>query len=256
MLDYGDYFLINGDNSMRDKICLALDVDNITSVRELVHRTRDYIGMYKVGMELFTALGPSAVEEILGYDTKVFLDLKYHDIPTTVKKAAIAATRMNVCMFNIHTLGGSEMIKMTTDAVAEEAVRLGIEKPFVLGVTLLTSTSSQILQRDLLVNESIRDYVKHLAIIGRQCGLDCVVSSPLELKDIKRELGSDFICVTPGIRPEWAVANDQVRFTTPIEAINDGADYIVIGRPIADAGDPAKAAEMILTELNQYFLGK
>lgn len=238
---------------MKNKICLALDVDNITSVRTLVSETRDFVGIYKVGLELFTALGPSVVEEILGYDCKVFLDLKYHDIPTTVKKAAIAATRMGVSILNVHALGGIDMMRETANAVDIEAKYLGIERPKVLAVTVLTSVDKHVLDNELLVQESLKSYVNHLAMLVKIAGLDGVVCSPLETAAIKSDLGSDFICLTPGIRPTWSVANDQKRFTTPIEALQAGSDYIVVGRPITKAFYPAKAAQQLLEEVEQHF---
>lgn len=237
---------------MKNKICLALDVDNITSVRSLVHETKAFVGIYKVGLELFTSLGPSVVEEILGYDCEVFLDLKYHDIPTTVKKAAIAATRMGVSMFNVHALGGPEMMRMTAEAVTAEAAYLGIEKPKILGVTVLTSTDQTSLNRDLLVQEVIDNFVMHLTGMAKESGLDGVVCSPLELSVIKSRF-PELICVTPGVRPNWANANDQKRITTPEEAIASGSDYIVIGRPITVANSPGQAACRILKDIEQYF---
>lgn len=235
--------------SFKDRICLALDVDSTEKAMSLVDATKDSVGMYKVGMQLYTKEGPDIIRRLKERDLKVFLDLKFHDIPTTVANAAIEATRLGVDIFNIHALGGSGMMKKTIEDVREESVRLGIQRPKVIAVTLLTSINQDTLGQDLLVNVPIRSYIRYLALGAYLCDLDGIVCSPLELKMIQEAIHEDFIYITPGIRPAGSAINDQQRITTPQEAINNGATYIVIGRPITHAQDPESAAANILHEL-------
>jgi orotidine-5'-phosphate decarboxylase len=233
----------------KDRICLALDVDNIKKARELVEELHDYVGVFKVGKELFTAIGPKIVKEINNSGGKVFLDLKFHDIPNTVAKAGEAATELGVYMFNVHASGGSEMMKAVADAVKNKAAAAGKEKPIVLGVTVLTSINQDVLNNQLNVPGDVQKQVVHLALLAQKAGLDGVICSPQEIKAIRDACGENFVIVTPGIRPAWSESNDQKRITTPRDAIEAGANYMVIGRPITKADNRIEAAKKILEEI-------
>lgn len=237
--------------NIKERICLALDVDKSIEALEIVKELKYYCGYFKVGSQLFTREGPSIVEKIISFGTKVFLDLKYYDIPNTVKNAAAVAVRLNVSIFNIHAIGGSEMMSETADLVKEESLKIGIQRPLIFGVTVLTSIKSQTLTDELKINLSLNDYVVHLSKLAQKSGLDGVVASPLEIDIIRQACGPDFKILTPGVRPSWAVeVHDQKRVMTPKEAIDRGADYIVLGRPIIKAPDPKKAAKKLIKELS------
>ncbi len=235
--------------AIKDKLCLALDVSEIEEVKRIVGQLADYVGIFKVGKRLYTSKGPQVIEIIKDLDVKVFLDLKYHDIPNTVAEAGEEAVKLGVFMFNLHISGGSVMMKETVTAVNEMAERLKIDPPLVLGVTVLTSTDQEMMNIEMRVPGSIEDQVVHLAKLAQKAGLDGVVASPQEIKIIRDNCESDFKIVTPGVRPSWAAADDQKRIMTPRDAIEAGADYIVVGRPILKAEDPAGAAKRILSEI-------
>jgi orotidine-5'-phosphate decarboxylase len=201
-------------------------------------------------MEIFTAEGPRLLEEIAGQRKKLFLDLKYHDIPNTVAGAVRSAAKHGVHMLTLHTSGGREMLAKAAEAAAQEAARSGKSRAYLLGVTVLTSFKESEL-KDIGVPASVTEQVLRLASLAREAGLDGVVCSPQEIEIIKKELGKDFLVVTPGIRPDWAAAQDQKRIMTPAEALKKGADYIVIGRPITGAPSPHKAFLKIVEELEQ-----
>lgn len=232
------------------KLIVALDVKDLKRAKELVDNLYPTVKIFKIGSQLFTAYGPRAVELVQRKGARVFLDLKFHDIPNTVAKAAVSATDLGVFMFTVHCLGGFQMMRLVKEASYEETKKLGIQKPLVLGVTLLTSID----QRDLIslgINRRIKDQVLCLAKLAKKAGLDGVIASPQEIRLIRKTLGSSFIIVTPGIRPFWAKTYDQRRTLKPKEAIDAGADYIVIGRPIIEAKVPLRAAEKIIEEINQ-----
>ncbi|MBW2977719.1 orotidine-5'-phosphate decarboxylase [Candidatus Woesearchaeota archaeon] len=233
----------------KDKICLALDVDSAEKARALVKELHDYVGVFKIN-SLFNEAGPKIVKEIVDNGGKVFLDLKYHDIPNTVANYAKAATKMGVFMFNIHATGGLEMMKAAAEAVKETAESLDIKKPIVLGVTVLTSIDQDALNSELNVSGEVEAQVIHLALLAKKAGLDGVVCSPKEIKAIREACGNDFVIVTPGIRPAWSATDDQKRITTPKDAVEAGADYLVIGRPIRNADDKVEAAKKILEEIS------
>jgi len=235
---------------MKEKICLALDVDTFQEAERLSKRLHKWIGTFKIGSQLFTSEGRKVVEAIQKTGANVFLDLKYHDIPNTVVNSAKVATKMGVYMFDVHSLGGFNMMKAVTEQVREEAEKNNLRKPFILAITVLTSMSEEDLKSDLLVNVSLTDYITHLASRAQRAGLDGVVCSPKEIKLIRKACGDDFVIVTPGIRPSWSVTkDDQKRITTPKEAIKNGANYIVVGRPILKADDPERAAAKLLEEI-------
>ena len=235
-------------HELKDKLIIALDVDTEKEALALVRLLKTDVGIFKVGSELFTSCGPSIVEKVKKEGRGVFLDLKFHDIPNTVKKSAIAATRLGVSIFNVHSLGGYDMMKLVSEAVRDEAARLKIEKPKVIAVTILTSMDTESLKR-IGVRGSAEDAVLRLARLAKEAGLEGVVASAAEIRRIRETIGKDFIIVTPGVRPTWASKNDQKRVTTPSDAVKDGADYIVVGRPIIEAEDPCAAARKILEEI-------
>ena len=228
----------------QDKIIVALDVPTLEKADQLLKNISGKISYFKIGKELFTAVGPEAVRLLKSHGCKVFLDLKYHDIPNTVAGAVRSAMELGVDMLNFHTSGGLEMMKAAVRAVEKSA-----NPPLLLAVTILTSLDDQALKSELRIEHTADEQVLHLAKLASQAGVDGVVASPREIRKIREALGSDFIIVTPGIRPEWARTYDQKRSLTPRQALAAGADYIVIGRPITAAADPLAAAEKIIAEL-------
>ena len=234
-----------------NKLIVALDVDDADEAIGLFESLRDFVGMFKVGMQLFTAAGPEIVRQIVSRGGRVFLDLKYHDIPNTVAMAAIEATRLGVSLFNIHASGGHEMMKRTANAVAEVATRENLAKPKVLAVTLLTSIDQETLNQ-IGIDDVPKIAVGRLAKLARESGLNGVVASAQEIEIIRESVSQpDFLIVTPGIRSATDAAQDQRRTMTVVEAIRAGADYLVIGRPILEAADPVRAAQDFVHEIDE-----
>ncbi len=236
---------------MKEKICAALDVDSMDEAVRLVDMLSPYVGVFKVGAHLFaTGEGKRIIDCINARNSKIFLDLKYHDIPNTVANTAKVACGLGVYMFNVHATGGAAMMGAVAKAVREESRKTGKTRPKVLAVTVLTSISGDELQGELKVSLPLEEYVAHLARLAEKSGLDGVVCSPNEIEIVRRACGKDFLVVTPGIRPAWSVSkDDQKRVLTPAEAIKRGADYIVVGRPIIKADDPVEAAKKLLEEI-------
>jgi orotidine-5'-phosphate decarboxylase len=189
------------------------------------------------------------VEEINAKGKKVFLDLKYHDIPNTVSGTALAAADLGVFMFNVHTLGGLEMMKQAAQALVKVSLKKNIERPRVLGVTVLTSIDQTVLRDELGFAQRMTTQVKHLAGLALKAGLDGVIASPQETELIRSLCGRGFLIVTPGIRPSWSPQDDQKRTLTPKEALRKGADYLVIGRALMSQPDPIRALERIEKEI-------
>ncbi|MEW6214948.1 MAG: orotidine-5'-phosphate decarboxylase [Nitrospirota bacterium] len=235
--------------SASEKLILALDVSEHSYAIELVEKFKDYVGIFKVGLEAFTYSGPKIIEDINKRGKRVFLDLKFHDIPNTVSKAAIAAARLGVYMFNIHTSGGLEMMKRCRDSIVEISLKEDLERPKILGVTVLTSLSKEVLREELGIQHSLRTHVRHLSSLALKAGLDGVVASAREAAAIRSHCGRGFLIITPGIRPSWTPPDDQKRTMTPKEAIREGADYLVMGRSILQHADPLKAIELINLEI-------
>lgn len=233
----------------REKLIIALDVSEPDYALELVDKFGEQVEIYKVGLELFTSAGPKIVQQIHKKKKKVFLDLKLHDIPNTVTKAAIAATRLGVFMFNIHTSGGLDMMKMCRDSVVELCLKENLQKPRILGVTVLTSMSQEVLKAELGIQHSLNTHVRHLSALALKAGLDGVVASGHEVSKIRNHCGKGFLIVTPGIRPSWHPPDDQHRTMTPKQALREGADYLVMGRSILNHSDPLKAIELISLEM-------
>ncbi len=232
-----------------ERLILALDVPEHDYALEIVDKYSDYISIFKVGLELFTSCGPRIVEDIKKRGKKVFLDLKFHDIPDTVLKAALAATRLGVYMFNLHASGGLEMMKRCKDSVVEVCLKKNIDRPKILAVTVLTSLSREILRDELGIQYGLRTHVRHLSALALKAGLDGVVASAREVEIIRNHCGKGFLIVTPGIRPSWTPPDDQKRTMTPKDAIREGADYLVIGRAVLQQPDPLKAIELITLEI-------
>ena len=232
------------------KLIVALDVDTAAKARELVDALRGIVGMFKIGSQLFTAAGPELVREIVLSGERVFLDLKFHDIPNTVASAGVEAARLGVSIFNVHAAGGSEMMQRTAEAVAKCVDAEGLAKPQVIAVTVLTS-STQTTLADVGFNSAPADLVRHLALLAEGAGMDGVVASPHEVGLVREAVKKPgFVIVTPGVRPAGADSGDQRRVMTPREAISAGADYLVVGRPILTAPDPARAAQQIVHEMD------
>lgn len=232
----------------KDRLIIALDVDTKEKALAIVEKLKNYVRLFKVGFELFSSCGPEIVEEVSRKGCGVFLDLKYHDIPNTVSKAAASVTKLGTFMINVHALGGYDMMKKTADAVRVQAARLKIPKPKVIAVTILTSMD-EIALKSVGIRESMGDEVLCLARLAQSAGLDGIVASPAEIKLLRVSLGREFLIVTPGVRPVWASAGDQKRIATPKDAIADGADYIVVGRPVTDSLDMVEAVRKITEEI-------
>jgi len=234
---------------VKDRLIVALDVTEREKALELVEMLHDCCGMFKIGLEPFCIFGPTFVEEIQDRGGKVFLDLKFHDIPRTVAQAGRVAARLGVEMFNVHIAGGSEMMKAVVEAVREETA--GKKQAKILGVTVLTSLGADELTRDLGIDRSPLEQVIFWAQEARECGLSGVVASPKEISAIREHCGRDFLIVTPGIRPAGFESGDQKRISTPGDAVGSGVDYIVVGRPILQARDPRQAALDIVREMEE-----
>ena len=230
----------------RKKIIFALDVHGLEDIDRWADRLTGKVGMFKVGKELFTSCGPAAVKAVQRAGGQVFLDLKYHDIPNTVASAMLEAARLGVSIANLHALGGAEMMESAASAVHKEFS--DAERPRLLAVTILTSSTVETL-RQIGIEHSVQDMVVRLARLAKSSGMDGVVASPLEIGLIREACGPDFLIVTPGVRPSFASVDDQKRIMTPAEAVSCGADYLVIGRPIAKAADPVQAADCIANEI-------
>jgi len=213
---------------------------------DLAGRLRGHVGLFKVGLELFSAEGPGLVRTLIAEDARVFLDLKLHDIPNTVQGAAWTAARLGITMMTVHASGGVKMMQAAAEGARQGAASGPV--PFVLGVTALTSLTSEELGQ-IGWSTSSQDVVLRLAGLARSAGLDGVVASPQEAAAIRKNLGPGFLIVTPGIRPAAASHDDQARAATPGAALESGADYLVVGRPITQSTDPASAADAIIEEM-------
>lgn len=237
------------EQKLAEKIIVALDVDNEEDAYMLVSQLSSTITFYKIGLKLFVSCGPRIITGLKKFGVRVFLDLKFHDIPNTVASAARVAVSYGVDMFNIHLSGGREMILRTVEAAEKKSVQMGIPCPQIVGVTVLTSFNQKNLQEEAGVQRSLIDHVLHLAQMARECGLNGIVASPREAQVVRKEIGDDFIIVTPGVRPLWAASGDQQRIMTPRRALQEGASYLVIGRPIIEHPSPREAAEKIVAEI-------
>jgi len=237
----------------KEKIIVALDVATAAEARRVIAELRGEVGAFKMGLQLFTAAGASFVRETVAAGAKIFLDLKFHDIPNTVARASIEAARLGVWMFNLHALGGSEMMQRTVEAVREICDKENFIQPKIIGVTVLTSSTRETL-KEIGIETETSEQVLKLAQLTAKCGLDGVVASPMEIEMIRASVGKkDFLIVTPGIRSsrtglQIETSDDQKRVMTAREAIAAGADYLVIGRPILQAEDRISAVRKILEQ--------
>ncbi len=248
-------------NKTKAELIVALDVYSLAEAGALVDKLAPVVDIFKIGSQLFTACGPAVVRFVEARGKRVFLDLKFHDIPNTVANAVTSAVGLSVAleralktsskknsekiqglfMMTLHTLGGVEMMKSAVEAAAKEAERIKVQKPLIVGVTVLTSEAK---------NDNIQPLVIERAKLAQQAGLDGIVASVQEAEIIRREFGEKFVIVTPGIRPSGAEAADQKRIAMPAQAVKNGSNYLVVGRPIVEAADPLKAAKDIVEEIN------
>lgn len=233
---------------MFNPIICALDTKDVAEAKKLALSIKNHVGMVKCGLEFFTKNGSDGIRQISQTGMDIFLDLKFHDIPNTVAQAIKSAVSLDVSIITVHSLGGKKMMQAAANAASEEALRLNKKKPLIVGVTILTSSDDTDLQ-EIGINRQVKNQVEILAKIAKESGLDGIVCSPHEIKAVKSLCGEDFITVVPGIRPNTSENNDQKRVLTPKEAITNGADYIVIGRPITQAENPQKIAEEIFNSL-------
>ncbi len=224
---------------MSAKLILALDVDNFTQAKKLIDRLYPAVKIFKVGSQLFTGCGPRVIDYINKKGAKVFLDLKFHDIPNTVASAVAQAAKQGVFMLTVHAQGGIEMLKGAKASASEAAKKAKCRRPLIVAVTVLTSQKF----------ENLHQHVLDLADDAYTAGLDGVVASVQEAADIRKMYKKDFVVVTPGIRPQGSGLQDQKRVATPAAAISAGSDFLVVGRPILEADDPFCAAKKILREM-------
>lgn len=236
----------------KDRIFVALDVPTADEARGIASELRGVVGGFKIGLQLFTSAGPDIVREFVNAGDRVFLDLKFHDIPNTVAKASAEAAKLGVWMLNVHAGGGREMMIRAADAVNEVCGSRSLAKPKVIAVTVLTSSNAETL-KEQGIGFTPEELVVRYAKLAAECGLDGVVASALETKAIRKAVGDDyFLIVTPGIRPKNATSDDQKRVTTPAEAFRSGSDILVIGRPITAAAARAEAAKAVVAELETF----
>ncbi|MCL2677767.1 MAG: orotidine-5'-phosphate decarboxylase, partial [Clostridiales bacterium] len=235
---------------MKDKLIVALDVAGRAQALRLVEALSGHVGAFKIGMQLFDSEGPQIVRDVQALGGRVFVDLKFHDIPNTVAEAAKVISQKGAFMFTVHASGGYKMMRAAAEASREAALQAGVGRPLVVGVTVLTSISQQVFNEEIGIPRTIAEQVVDWAKLAQKAGLDGVVASPLELAAIREACGKDFLIVTPGVRPRWAAANDQERVMTPGEAIAQGASYLVVGRPITAHADPRAAAGLIAAEMS------
>jgi orotidine-5'-phosphate decarboxylase len=235
-------------NNYNNKLICAVDVKNVQHAIDLSSQIKPHVGCIKLGLEFFTINGPEGVRAIKELEVPVFLDLKFHDIPNTTAQAVRSAVNLGVDMLTIHTSGGKAMMHAAAMAAKEEALLRGVNLPIILGVTVLTSMDGSDLA-SIGVSRKLEEQVLSLARLSKESGLDGIVCSPLEISIIKKEFGDSLKLIVPGIRPGGTVGDDQKRVMSPARAIENGADFIVVGRPITGADSPAIAAKRICAEI-------
>ena len=239
----------------KERIILALDVDTPEEAEQLIVELKDYVGFFKVGLQLQN-YGYQVAEMIKNHGSRVFYDMKFHDIPNTVAHASSNLIKRGIDFFDVHIKGGSKMMSATVEMAKDAAKKCGLEPPTILGVTLLSSFGQKTLTQELNVNMSIDDYVSRLVEIAIESGLNGVVASASEAPVIRKKFGEDFLIVCPAVRPTWSVVNDQVRVATPREAIWAGVDYMVVGRPVTHAKDRIDAVKLITQEIAEAIVKK
>jgi orotidine-5'-phosphate decarboxylase len=240
---------------LREKLILGLDIDDAAAAYGLIDRLSPHIKYFKVGLQLITKDGPRLVMTLKRKGLKIFYDAKFYDIPQTVYNACYEATRLGVNMVNVHASGGPKMIQYARQGIEDAAAKLQVEKPLLLAVTVLTSFENKDLKNILKTKMQVKQMVLHLAKMAKKAGADGVVCSPHEIKTIKKELGKEFVVVTPGVRVGKVEKDDQKRVKTPYDAIHDGADYIVVARPILQAEDKLDMIEKIQKQVQEGYRG-
>jgi orotidine-5'-phosphate decarboxylase len=235
--------------SALDRLIVALDVSSLDDAQKLAEKLCGHVGIFKVGLELYARHGTEVFDALTPFGRPIFFDCKFLDTPNTVARASQQLVGKNLCMFNVHATGGAAMMKATAKAIGEEAQKMGVEPPKSLAVTILTSLGESALRDELGWQTTVDDAVEKLANLAKECGIDGVVASAMEARRIRESCGKEFLIVTPGVRPHWAGADDQVRAVTPAQAVANGADYIVVGRPITRHEDPVDAAKRIVCEM-------
>ncbi len=234
--------------SKEKQIIVPLDVPNVEDAIALLDHLPS-VTFWKIGLELFTSCGPTILEVLKSRNKKIFLDLKFHDIPNTVAGACRAAASYGVDLLTIHSTAGKDALQAATEAALEGATKANVKPPKLIAITLLTSISSRQLAFDLKIPLELPEYALHMALMAKSTGLDGAVCSPQEVGQLRDTCGDDFLLVCPGVRPTWAAKGDQKRSLTPTQAIQAGADYLVIGRPITAAESPELAWQKICEDL-------
>ena len=239
------------NEKIKEKIVLALDVETFVEAKTLVDELSPYVGTFKVGLQLYTGFGNEIIDYIKNKNSNFFLDVKLMDIPNTVKKASENIVARGANFYNVHALGGLEMMKQSKEGALKAAQKTGKKPPIILAVTVLTSISQEVLNDEIEINKEVKTLAITLAKLAKKAGLDGVVASVHELKAIKEACGADFKVLCPGIRPSWSLKDDQKRIATPKIAIEDGADYLVIGRAVTAAQNRVEAMEKIYEEIGE-----
>ncbi len=239
------------NEKIKEKIVLALDVETFVEAKNLVDELSPYVGTFKVGLQLYTGFGNEIIDYIKNKNSNFFLDVKLMDIPNTVKKASENIVARGANFYNVHALGGLEMMKQSKEGALKAAQKTGKKPPIILAVTVLTSISQEVLNDEIEINKEVKTLAITLAKLAKKAGLDGVVASVHELKAIKEACGADFKVLCPGIRPSWSLKDDQKRIATPKIAIEDGADYLVIGRAVTAAQNRVEAMEKIYEEIGE-----
>lgn len=241
---------------IKDKIVLALDVDGEREAKRLIEELKDYVGIFKVGLQIYTSMGDRLFSFMNEEKLKYFLDVKFMDIPNTVAKASENVIKNGADFFNIHALGGIEMMRKAVESANLAAEEVGKMAPVVLAVTILTSISNEKLNEELDIPHNVNEYAMFLAKQAKTAGCSGVVASAFEARKIKEVCGQEFKVLCPGIRPKWSATNDQKRLATPSFAIDEGADYLVIGRAVTSADNKKEAMLKIYDEIGEYYESK
>lgn len=237
-------------HSFKNPLIIALDFDSVDEALDLAEKIGPFAGGFKVGMQLYYSAGQEILRRLKEKNLPVFVDLKLHDIPNTVAGATRALTRQGASIVNVHAAGGKTMMQSAARSARDEAEKTGIVRPLVVAVTVLTSIDQEVFSQEMGHSGAIQERVVAWALLAQEAGLDGVVASPLEIAAIRKACGQDFVIITPGIRPAGTAVNDQKRTLTPGEALQLGATYLVVGRPVTAAADPVEAVKAILTEIH------
>lgn len=242
---------MNIDEKIKEKIVLALDVEELEEAKSLVDSLYPYVGTFKVGLQLYTKYGNEVINYISGKNSNFFLDVKLHDIPNTVEKASENVVLRGANFFNVHATGGLKMMEAAVRGAKKASETLGKKEPVILAVTMLTSISQEVMDDEFEIKADVSEFAIRLAKLAKKAGMTGVVASSLEARRIKEACGADFKVLCPGIRPEWSTKDDQKRLATPKFAINEGADYLVIGRAVTKAESPLEAMKKIYDEIGE-----